>query len=79
MRRPTLIFAAIAVAAGSIIGGGFLWEEFANNNQGEYFDPVTRLIDILYTAEMFFVAAVPAALVVFTVLLLVRLAWRALS
>jgi hypothetical protein len=51
-----------AALVGLLNGAGFLYVEFQNNNQSEYFDTVTGRVDLPYAAMMFAVAAIPAFL-----------------
>jgi hypothetical protein len=71
LMRKTLVIAALAaLLLGSAFASVVLWIAFQNNNQGEYFDPVTGQVDIAYSATLFLAASLPVALVTFAVLAL---------
>ena len=60
---------AVALTLGAANGAVFLWIEFQNNNQGEYYDTVTGQVDLVYCVEVFAVAAIPTALIALAILL----------
>ncbi|GAA0559143.1 hypothetical protein [Rhizomicrobium electricum] len=70
------IIALIAGLLGSVSGTVVLWIAFQNNNQGEYFDPLTGQVDIVYSAELFAAVSLPVAVAVFAVLALGLWLWR---
>jgi hypothetical protein len=64
--RPTCILPFWnALVLGSILGMHFLYLEFQNNNQGEYFDPGSGAVDFPYVTLMFSTVAIPVAVIVF--------------
>jgi hypothetical protein len=76
MHKGVAIAAIIALLLGCAFGSVVLWIAFQNNNQGEYFDPVTGQVDIAYSAELFLTASLPVALLVFAFVALGLWLWR---
>ena len=52
-----------AALLGLLNGAGFLYVEFQNNNQGEYFDTRTGVIDLPYAAMIFSAVAIGTFLI----------------
>ncbi len=78
MRRRALAIAIAAAAlAGALSAALFVWIEFQNNNQGEYFDTVTGRVDLPYVALNFAMVFAETAIVVFVpaFLVLIMVGW----
>jgi hypothetical protein len=58
----------VGLLAGAIVGSGYLYIGFSENNQGEYFDTYTKKVDFPYALETFLIASAPVALLSFAVL-----------
>jgi hypothetical protein len=56
------IWLGAALFVGLLNGAIGLYFEFQNNNQGEYFDPLTGVVDVPYAVLTFAVVAVPTVL-----------------
>jgi len=56
-----------AVVLGVIVGISFLYVEFQISNQREYHDLESGYLDVPYTMQMFSVALIPTATIVFLV------------
>lgn len=54
--------AILAILVGAASGLLFLYIGFNDNNQGEYYDPITRAVDLPYSMEMFLISFLPPAL-----------------
>ena len=65
----------LAVVVASVNASYFLWTELQNNNQGEYWDPMTQEIDLQYCGAMFLVVFLPTLLVVVMAESLFGLLW----
>lgn len=64
----SVILALLIGAVSSIL---FLHIGFEENSQGEYYDPLTKVIDMPYTAEMFFIFFLPPALLCFMAMFII--------
>jgi len=49
----------------------FLYIGFKENTQGEYYDPLTKDIDLPYAAEMFLISFLPPAIFVFATVFII--------
>ena len=74
--RATLTLLAAPIVLGILNGLGFLYSEFQNNNNGEYFDTLTGVVDLPYAVEMFMVAAVATFTVTYALEFIVYLVCR---
>jgi hypothetical protein len=54
-----VILLLVAIVLGILNGVGFLYSEFQNNNNGEYYDILTGAVDWPYAALTLMIAAVP--------------------
>ena len=64
-KRTILVLLGIALLFGILDGAWGLYGEFQNNNQGEYFDTVTGVIDFPYVMLTFAIAVAWSTLIVF--------------
>lgn len=60
-----------ALVVGFLNGAVFMYVEFQNNNQNEYFDADAGTVDLPHIVEMFLTAAVPTAVLVFSLAALI--------
>jgi hypothetical protein len=64
--KTKVVFAAIlALLMGTANGLLLLYIGFTENTQGEYYDPLTKAVDLPYSAEMFLISFLPAAIITF--------------